>query len=208
MSPKADKLVDDYLKRLDAELVGLPRARRREVVEEISQHIAEARADLATQEEAEIRNLMERVGDPAEIAAEARERFGIQPRTAGFLEIAALVLLLVGGFLVIGWFVGLVLLWASNVWTTRDKLIGTFVVPGGLALPLGLFFLAGTSVESCSGELGPQGKVLSQTCSGGWSLGAQVLAVVVFGLLLIAPFATTVYLSRRMRKEQPAPVPA
>jgi hypothetical protein len=207
MSPTADKLVDDYLKRLSSELHGLPRARRSEVVEEISEHIAAARADLATQEEVEIRNLLERVGDPAEIAAEARARFGIQPRTAGFLEIAALVLLLVGGFLVIGWFVGLVLLWASNVWTTRDKLIGTFVVPGGLALPLGLLVFGGTG-EHCSGELGPQGNVLSETCSGGWSLGAQVLAAVVFGLLLLAPFATTVYLSRRMRREQPAPVPA
>jgi HAAS domain-containing protein len=204
MSPTADNLVDDYLERLSSELGGLPRARRREVVEEISEHIAEARADLATQEEAEIRNLLERVGDPADIAAEARERFGIRPRRAGLLEIVALVLLLVGGFLVVGWFVGLVLLWASDAWTTRDKLIGTFVVPGGLALPLGLLILGGTG-ESCSGEIGPQGKVLNETCTGGWSVGAQVLAAVVIGLLLLAPFATTVYLSRRMRREQPAP---
>jgi uncharacterized membrane protein len=60
MSSTADKLVEDYLKRLNAELRGLPRARRRELVEEISAHIAEARADLETEDEAEIRTLLDR----------------------------------------------------------------------------------------------------------------------------------------------------
>ena len=31
------------------------------------------------------------------------------------------------------WVVGVVLLWRSRAWTLRDKLIGTLVVPGGLA---------------------------------------------------------------------------
>ena len=33
MAAKADKLVSDYLKRLNGELRGFPRARRRELVE-------------------------------------------------------------------------------------------------------------------------------------------------------------------------------
>src|SRR5207244_13230219 len=118
MSPTADELVDDYLRRLDDELTGLPRARRQEVVREISEHIAEARADAGTQSEAEIRTVLDRVGAPGDIADEARDRFGVQAKKAGRLEIAALVLLLVGGFLfVVGWLVGVVLLWASDVWT-------------------------------------------------------------------------------------------
>jgi len=49
---------------------------------------------------------------------------------------AAIVLLLGGGFLVgLGWLAGVVLLWTSAVWTTRDKVVGTLFVPGGLALP-------------------------------------------------------------------------
>jgi len=32
--------------------------------------------------------------------------------------------------------VGLILLWISDVWNTRDKLIGTFLVPFGLASTL------------------------------------------------------------------------
>ena len=53
-------------------LGGIPRSGRREVVDEISEHIVEGRAELDEQTEAEIRNLLDRVGDPRDIAAEAR----------------------------------------------------------------------------------------------------------------------------------------
>ena len=46
MSTSADKLIDDYLDRLELELADFPPARRRELVQEISEHIAEARAGL------------------------------------------------------------------------------------------------------------------------------------------------------------------
>jgi uncharacterized membrane protein len=87
MTATADRLVDDYLKRLDRELGDLPRARRRELADEIAAHIEEARADLHIESEAEIRNLLERLGDPADIAAEERERLGVQPGRAGAIEI-------------------------------------------------------------------------------------------------------------------------
>jgi hypothetical protein len=73
MSSRTDHLVDDYLKRLNAELADLPRARRRELVEEISEHIAAARSELAAPSGAEIRMILERLGEPEDIAAEARE---------------------------------------------------------------------------------------------------------------------------------------
>ncbi len=46
----------------------------------------------------------------------------------------ALIPLLLGGLLLvgIGWLVGVALLWMSRVWSTRDKLVGTFLLPGGL----------------------------------------------------------------------------
>jgi len=206
MSRTADQLVDDYLERLNAELGGLPRGRRREVVDEISEHIAEARADLAASNEAAIRNLLDRVGDPAEIAAEARERFGIPPRRAGARETAAIILLLVGGFVAFaGWIVGVILLWISDVWNTRDKLIGTFVLPGGLVLPLTLLvFGLGSSGETCGGQIDPfTGKTISETCTGGPSQAAEVLWIVAFVVLVLAPIATTIYLTRRMRKLSP-----
>jgi hypothetical protein len=178
------------------------------VVEEIAEHIAEARGHLTDEGEAGIRTLLDRVGDPADIAADARERFGIRPKKTGTVEIGALVLLLVGGFLAgIGWLVGVVLLWVSEAWTTRDKLIGTLVVPGGLALPLFLFELAViSSDESCSGDVDRFGKTVYNNCTGGPSDLAQAVELVVFVALLVAPFVTTVYLSRRMRRESvPAP---
>jgi hypothetical protein len=178
MKPTADRLVDEYLRRLDRELSGLPRARRRELVGEIAGHIAEARAELAAETEAGIRNLLERLGDPVEIAAEERARTGVQPRRAGWTEILALILLPIGGVVlpVLGWFVGVVLLWVSDAWTTREKLVGTLVIPGGLATPL---FLGGLALDVQAPDvLGP------------------LLAVV----LLLAPLVTTVFLARRMKR--------
>jgi uncharacterized membrane protein len=83
MKPTVDRLVDDYLKQLSRELRDVPRARRRELVDEIEAHIAEARSGLEAENEAEIRNLLERLGDPAEIAAEERARSAPAPRRGG-----------------------------------------------------------------------------------------------------------------------------
>ena len=103
MSTTPDKLVERYLKHLDVELDDLPRDRRREIVDEIAGHIAEARAGLEHETEADVRNILEGLGDPADIAADARERFEVErPALApvaykpGWIEIGALVLLLAG----------------------------------------------------------------------------------------------------------------
>lgn len=77
-----DALVANYLEGLENELSDLPRARRDELVQEISEHIDEARSGIDVQSEAEMRNTLDRLGDPAEIAAEARERFGVPPQEA------------------------------------------------------------------------------------------------------------------------------
>jgi uncharacterized membrane protein len=201
MSTTPDKLVERYLKHLEVELDDLPRDRRREIVDEISGHIAEARSSFA-ESESDVRNVLEDLGDPAEIAAEARERFGVQPKKSGFLEIAALVLLLAGGLLlpVAGWLIGVALLWASSVWNTRDKLIGTLVVPGGLALPLALFFLGSSLEPGRSCILDPEtGREISCTGTSDATSLTEVLGIVLFALLVLAPFVTTAYLARRMR---------
>lgn len=169
MKPATDRLVDDYLKQLDSELADLPRLRRREIVEEISEHIAEALTASPSQGEAEVRTLLDRLGDPAEIADEARERFGVQPRKARALEIATLILLLVGGVVlpVIGWLIGVVLLWVSDAWNSRDKLIGTLVVPGGLLLPVALLTMATSAGSGCSTPVPARGASEAAPCIGG-----------------------------------------
>lgn len=205
MSSTADKLVEDYLKRLNAELRGVPRARRRELAEEISDHIAEARAGLETEDEAGIRTLLDRLGEPAEIAAEATERFGPRPSKAGWKEVGALVLLPIGGVIlpVLGWFIGIVLLWISDAWSTRDKLVGTLLFPGGLLLPVALGVLASES-SGCgtvvSPQLSPQPN--STDCPPADGTGIWEVALVV--MLVLVPLLTTIYLARRMSRTSPA----
>lgn len=205
MKPPTDRLVDDYVKQLDSELADLPRMRRREIVEEISEHIAEARAASPSQDEAAVRTLLDRLGDPAEIAAEARERFGVQPRKSRALETATLLLLLVGGVVlpVIGWLIGVVLLWVSDAWDRRDKLIGTLVVPGGLLLPLALLTM-GISAEGggCGTPVPTTGAPAAPVCSE-VSAGTPYLALFAMVILVLAPLATTAYLARRMRRPAP-----
>jgi uncharacterized membrane protein len=144
MTTKVDALVDHYLKDLEAELRGLPANRRRELLDEVGEHITAARATMDTETEAAIRTMLERLGDPADIAAEARERFGIQAEptkpTIPWLEVLTLAIFVLVPLLFwlgmsmlvpfLGWLVGLVLLWRSHRWTTRDKRIGTLLALG------------------------------------------------------------------------------
>lgn len=69
----SDQLVTDYLERLSAALEqsGVPASRRSELVEEISQHIEQSRALLDRDDEVALRGLLDRVGPPEAVAAEA-----------------------------------------------------------------------------------------------------------------------------------------
>jgi uncharacterized membrane protein len=77
MTTEADALILRYLQNLESQLHDLPAGRRQELLEEVGEHIAAARADLDPETEAGVRTMLERLGDPAGIAAEARERFGV-----------------------------------------------------------------------------------------------------------------------------------
>jgi hypothetical protein len=209
MNATGERLVDDYLDRLDDALADLPRAERREIVEEITEHIAVARVELAPDDEAGLRALLDRLGDPRQIAADAHGRSAPAQTRRGWQETLAIILLLGGGFVAgVGWFVGVVLLWLSPVWTLRDKLIGTLVVPGGLALPVTLLAFAGTGSGSsgvCQAVVVPRnaipaGSLGHCTRSGGTSSYHVALWIALFVLLVVAPIATSVYLGRRSRR--------
>jgi uncharacterized membrane protein len=187
MTTKVDSLVDRYLKDLEAELADLPATRRRELLDEVGEHIGAARAALDTETEAAVRTVLERLGDPADIAAEARERSGLpaEPtrRPTSRLEVIGLVLLVIP---FLGWVVGVVLVWVSRLWTTRDKLIGTL---GGMS-----WVVAGLGTLSLSMS-GP-------TAVGSEPVGpteTSLLEVVLFVLPFVLPVAAAIYLGLRLR---------
>ena len=182
----ASQLVDGYLRRLEVELRDLPADKRHEILEEIRGHIAEERSGLADESDADVMNLLDRLGDPTALAAEAR---GGAERQAGFapasrfgtLEVLALVLT------VLAWPVGIVLLWASKAWTTREKVIGTLLPPGGYP---GVFLVMSTfrGIEAAA-DTGP---VWVQV-----TVGAVLFTLSL--LLLVAPIGTAIYLATRLR---------
>lgn len=136
-----DSVVEDYLERLRRAAAELPPDQRQELVEGIREHIAAARATGAAGDEAAARTMLDRLGDPTDIVAAAREDdvlpgdayAGARQTSSGtLLELVAVVLLTAGSFVpVVGWLAGVVLLWASRLWRWREKVIGTLVVPFG-----------------------------------------------------------------------------
>ncbi|GAA2051543.1 hypothetical protein GCM10009839_68210 [Catenulispora yoronensis] len=74
------------------------------------------------------------VGQPAVDRPELGRPELTSPYPLGTQEIFAILLLLAGGLLFgAGWIAGVLLLWNSDRWTTRDKLAGTLIIPGGYA---------------------------------------------------------------------------
>ena len=78
MNQTRHREVGEYLRRLQRLMSDIPVERRGEIVSEIEEHINERLSDLPEAGSAEVRNVLERLGDPEEIAADARERFGVK----------------------------------------------------------------------------------------------------------------------------------
>lgn len=178
-------LVRDYLRRLDRATKALPPDERRDVREGIRGHLVDALAGASG--EADIRNVLEALGEPEEIVPQS----ALPPvRRRGALEIAAVILLAVGSFMlpIVGWFIGVVLLWVSTAWTTGQKVLGTLIWPGGLAAPL-LLAVVPLRAATCATE----GTMTVCEEAGAFS---HVVGFFVFALALLAPIAVAVYLLR------------
>jgi uncharacterized membrane protein len=127
-----DDRVAAYLAQLQDELRNVaPRVRDRVV------HDAAVRIAAEREAGGDVREILAGAGDPLDVAADVRERFGVRERS-GWREVAALLLLLFGGVAipVAGWFAGAYLLWSSSAWTAREKIAATVVIPFGALGPL------------------------------------------------------------------------
>lgn len=215
MSGGPDARVRAYLDELDRQLRGLPHERRREIVLDIAAHI-ETELALAGRSAGVgvslakpsgpgadlIGDVLDRLGPPAEIAqAAGAESPAVRPRIAG-RDIAAIVLLLLGGFaFVIGWVVGVVLLWTSPAWRVRDKIIGTALVPGGLLTPLllsGLALNVSTTTYMCGATSAGESVVTCTSSGGGTS--AVILAVALMVVAVGGPVFSAIWLGVRGTK--------
>lgn len=188
-------LAADYLKRLRRAGRRLPPGRLRELLAEVEGHLSEAIDPSAS--DAHALTVLDKLGEPEAIIAAETPHPDELPARRGTREWAAIILLLFGGFIFgLGWFAGLILLWNSRAWTTRDKWIGTLVVPGGLATSviIGLIAIGAPTKKLCHGIVGG---VQHCTNAGGQSIPSNILGVAVFALLVLAPIATSVYLARR-----------
>jgi uncharacterized membrane protein len=197
-----DRLVAGYLARLELALSDLPRSRSRQIIEEVSSHIAEGVAALETKDEAGVRSVLDRVGDPADIALEAGSS-ELRPRVR-WADAVVPWLLLLGGFVfVVGWILGVGLLWSSSTWRVREKVLGTLVFPGGLCGSLfGLGMLvAGVpgSFQTCSGVPSSGQPVVMHCVTSGFTLAPAVGTLIII-LALIPPVAVAVHLERVRRR--------
>jgi hypothetical protein len=194
-APHADQLIDGYLARLRVAATDLPANVRDELIEDMRAHIAEARTRETEETDATILNILDRLGEPAVVAAETRERLGLKagrPYRPGPLEVAAVILV---PFL---WPVGVILLWMSPAWHWRDKLIGTLVPPGGY-IGLSYILVAATTPGSVCGTVRDQaGHLIQSSCTGPSELPGVLLVpwtILVFG----SPLISAAYLAIRLR---------
>jgi uncharacterized membrane protein len=73
MNVTTDPLADDYLRRLDAAASALPAHQREELVAQIRDHLQEALRQAPAGDTAAVRDVLERLGTPEEVAAAAAD---------------------------------------------------------------------------------------------------------------------------------------
>lgn len=213
-SSSTPHVVTDYLQRLEAATADLPPDVRDDLIADVRSHLDEAVERASS--EAQLRDAVDRLGPPEAIAAEARAgrppappmpAAPTTPRTSrrGF-DVTALLFLVLGGAvfsfvlgwlgLLLGWAVGLGMLWASRSWSFGEKLLGSLVWPGGLAAPL---LLASLSTQVCtsvaSGSSTTETVVEPTTCTG-FALPVW-LGVPTMLALVAAPLVVAAVLLRR-----------
>jgi uncharacterized membrane protein len=85
---RLDRLVEDYLGAVSYACVDLPPDRRDDLVADLREHIEAARGVLYQPTEAAVRTILDRLGEPAAIAAEARLAEGL-PAAATMMGLSA-----------------------------------------------------------------------------------------------------------------------
>jgi uncharacterized membrane protein len=185
-----DQIVDEYINRLKVASADLPPERKQQLIMSITDHISEARSTLQANSEIAVRDILDRVGQPEDIAAEALSDQAKPPvlhstRNRGPFIIGVAVVVVLGIVLATFLVTRINNATPGSVFsvTTSTATVDSLVVPNvaGLTMSaageklatLGFSYIA---VSSCpAGKLRP-GLVKSQSPIGGSSAarGSQV----------------------------------
>ena len=164
----ADALITDYLGRLRSASWPLPPGRRDELQAEVAEHIEAALVESGMRDEVTVRNILDRLGPPEDIAAaEGREggssgagtpdaaasaaasaasaaAAAVKKSAWGPVEILAVLFLTAGAILLpfVGPVIGLVFAWGSRQWTTTEKGIASALVLIATLVPILLVLAA------------------------------------------------------------------
>ena len=194
----APQVVRSYLAQLESALSGVSTDVRDGIVAGVAEELSGLDAAAAAAR-------IETLGDPAFIAAEARAEspapvitapapaaeFGMSSQR--WYIVLTTVLLEFGGIVIplAGWVVGIMLLWASPLWTRVEKLVATIVPPSAAALVV----IGALVLDAAEGFLAPDpvlgseaiNPVLPHTMLWNASflcLAAAVIASIVIGIVL------------------------
>lgn len=203
MSTLDHPLVQDYLGRLHDETVRLRVDEGRELEAQIREHLTEALGDEPT--EARVREVLDRLGEPATLVDEAGggatpgpgpvpgaahvPPHGRPADTAGpWREVGALVGLVGSALLfwffpvnVLLWLGGMVLLVLARRWSVAEKLWGALVLGLSWLLPL----LAGSMNFAVTTQVCVTDAAGNQTCEGAGDPGLSTLNIVAIVLTVL-----------------------
>jgi YVTN family beta-propeller protein len=176
----ADAIVSDYFSRLRKALAPLPRTRRDQLMDDLMDHVTTARAGLIHESEASVREILDHLGAPEDIAAEALAAealpadflsFGLRRRGSALLtrryailSLAALLGLTTGATL------GVVLAGSST--SVEAETVAPAVNVGGFPTGLGVDVATGT-VYVADGEANALSMINGNTCNASTMTGCS-----------------------------------
>jgi hypothetical protein len=204
MKSRLDSIVDAYMAELDAALTAIPVAARRDIIEEVREHIDNSIADGVEMTDTDLRNVLAGIGSPLAVARAAASEFPPVPSPRPPRPWRDWIAVFLTPFV---WPVGIVLVWASTIWTRREKLLATIAFPGGIYLSL---FMAGFvyAGRTCEGHLSDNGTAVLDSCVP--SDPELIARLGIQALLVAVPIVVAVYLALRLvqrtgRRHEPEP---
>lgn len=191
MADPTPQVVRGYLAELDAALAEVPGGVRAEIVAGVREELAGLDAVTAA-----VR--IQELGDPAFIAAEARA--GVEPvpvsTEAGWYPVVTAIVMAIGGAVipVLGWIVGVGMVWASRTWFRWEKWVATLAAPAAGILLAGLIWAFWAPQAPREGAANPLVPVFHD----------MILSAILFvGLINLAVGVWLLWRAKRAPRPQP-----